>query len=252
MLIACSTASFPQEPLESALRRIAWAGFPAVELDLREGDLPEASALRSRLRNEGLETAAIHAGGAPLAVGEAALDVWGRIGRCASLARELDCAQVVLSAPPTGELSALREGLTLLFKALGDVAVRICLVNRANTLLATPEQLAVFNASGLPERVRFALDPAQAELAGWDPLDRTRLPHPPEHVYWNDLRGGIVVPPGEGELPLFALAESLMASTPPPRSLTVSLENADPWQVEPMAREIYRQTVVQFEPSEMP
>jgi sugar phosphate isomerase/epimerase len=246
VLIACSTASFPQESLDSALRRIAWAGFGAVEIDLRQGE-PEASHLRTRLRDEGLETAAIHAGTAPAVAGEAGLAEWGRIGRIAALARELDGAPIVLAAGDTGDLRQLREGLSLLDRALGGFPVDVCLVNGFGTLLSNSEAMNELWRSGLPARMRLALDPAQAELAGWDPLDLSRLPVPPTHIYWNDLRDGRSLPPGEGDLPLFALAEALLASDPPPRSLTVTLENADAWRVEPLAREIYRQTVVQFE-----
>jgi hypothetical protein len=130
---------------------------------------------------------------------------------------------------------------------LGLLPVDICLANRAGTLLSTAGDFAKLWALEVPARAHPALDPAQAELAGWDPLDLSGLPAPPAYVYWNDLSDGRVVPPGEGELPLFALAEKLTASDPAPRSVTVSLENADPWQVEPLAREIYRQTLVQFE-----
>src|SRR5687767_7300200 len=125
VLIACSTASFPQESLESAIRRIAWAGFGAVELDLRAAEPPDPWQLRSRLHDEGMEVAAIHCGSAPATGGEAALPEWARLGRIASLARELDCAHIVIAAPETGELAALREGLGLLDKALGDLPVEV-------------------------------------------------------------------------------------------------------------------------------
>ncbi len=250
MLIACSTASFPQESLESALRRIAWAGFEGVELDLRSSEAPGGSDLQVRLRNEHLQVAAIHAGTAPLGGGEAALEEWGRIGRVAALARELDCGQIVLAAPADGDLAALREGLILLDKALGQLPVDVGVVNRAGSLVSGVDDFARLWELGVPGRLQPALDPAQAELSGWDPLDLSGLPAPPTHVYWNDLRAQSVVPPGEGELPLFALAEKLMGLSRPPRSVSVSLENADPWQVEPLAREVWRQTVIQFEPSE--
>lgn len=250
MLIACSTSPFHQESLESAIRRIAWAGFEAVELDLRSEAVPDGVELQSRLRIEQLQAAAIHAGRAPLGSGEAALEEWGRIGRVAALARELDCGHIVLAAPESGDLTAFRDGLALLDKALGQLPVDVCLVNEAGTLVSTAGDFARLWALGVPVRAQAALDPAQAELAGWDPLDLSGLPSFPTHVYWNDLRAQRVVPAGEGELPLFALAEKLMATNPAPRSVTVSLENADPWQVEPLARESYRQTVVQFETSE--
>jgi sugar phosphate isomerase/epimerase len=252
VLIACSTTSFPQESLESALRRIAWAGFSAIELDVSGSGLPDPSELRLRLHAEGLETAAVYAGSAPSGGSESAFDDWAQVGRAASLARDLDCPQVIIAGPDSGSLADLRQGVSLLDKALGALPVEVCLVNRWGTLLASPEQMSELCNFGLPARIRWALDPAQAELAGWDPLDHARLPSPPAHLYWNDLRSGNVVPPGEGELPLFALADSLMGATPPPRSLTVSLQNADPWQVEPLAREIYRQTLVQFEIPESP
>jgi sugar phosphate isomerase/epimerase len=252
VLIACSSAAFPLESLDSALRRIAWAGFEAVELDFRGTEPPDAEEVRARLRAEGLETAAIFAGTAPAGVEDDALTQWGRIGRLASLARELDCGHIVVAAPESGTLAGLRDGLALLDRALKDLPVDVCLVHRSQTLLSTPGDLTELWRLGVPGRVHLSLDPAQAELAGWDPLDRSALPMGPDHVYWSDLRDGRVVPPGEGELPLFALADSLMATDPSPRSLTVSLENADPWRVEPLAREVYRQTVVQFEIQEAP
>src|SRR5947207_3701258 len=63
--IACSTASFPQDRLELAVTKVAWAGYDAVELALAGEEVPDAARLRDRLRAEELEVAAVCAGSLP-------------------------------------------------------------------------------------------------------------------------------------------------------------------------------------------
>jgi len=232
--LSCSTLSFPQDRLEIALAKVAWAGFKGAELALRAEPLPDEEELQHRLRANDLELAAVDAGTLPAGVQAQDVEELGRIGRAAALARALDGALVVVRAPAGGELSGLAAALKLLHSALGDTAVDLCLANTAGSLLSTPDDFHRLWAEGLPERVGVALDPAQAALAGWSPADLDALPELPRHVYFNDARGGRVVPPEEGEVDLPALGEALRLRGFG-GSVSLLLENADAWDVEPAA-----------------
>jgi sugar phosphate isomerase/epimerase len=233
--LACSISAFPGDRLEIALAKVAWAGFRAVELPLG-ADLPDEDALRERLRAEDLELAAVYAGTAPLGTGDASLAELARIGRGAAFTRALDGGIVVVTAPSEGDLPELARSLAALDRALGEVAVDLCLVNRRGTLLGRREDLQRLWDHGLPERVGLALDPGHASLSGWDPLDLDGLPELPRHVYLNDARDERIVPPAEGNLDLPGLGEALRLRGYG-GSVSLLLENADPWAVEPIARE---------------
>lgn len=233
MRLACSTASFPEDRLEIAIAKCAWAGFRGVELPLT-GELPSVEAVRGRLRADGLELSAVHAGTLP-GGGPEALAEQGRIGRAAAFARALDGALLVVEA--AGTPAEIAASLRLLDRALGEVAVDLCVVNGTETALASRDALAALWAEGLPERVGLALDPARALLAGWDPLDLEALPELPRHVYLTDADGTCAVPPGEGKLDLPRLGAELRYRGYG-GSLVLRLENADPWAVEPLTREI--------------
>lgn len=235
MRLACSTASFPEDRLEIAMAKTAWAGYQGVEIPC-PAELPTEEEVRYYLRANELELASLQAGVLPLG-GEPALAELGRFGRAATLARALDSSVIVATAPAEGSLDALVSSLRLLDRALREVAVDVCLAHRAGTLLADPEALADLWRLRLPERVGIALDPGQALLAGWDPLDLEALPELPRHVYLTDARAGQAVPPGEGTLDLDGLGEALRRNGYG-GSVVLVLENADPWAVEPTAKEI--------------
>jgi sugar phosphate isomerase/epimerase len=237
MRLACSTKGFPQDRPEIRIAKVAWAGYQAVELALAADEPPPPADLfrRSLLADE-LEVAAVRAGTLPAEPGD--LEALTRAGLGARLARELDSALVVLDAPAGGDPAGLAQALERLDRALGGLGVDVALVNRAGSLLASPAGFAELWALALPPRVTIALDPAQAALAGWDPWDLDALPQLPRHVYLCDAGNGQVVPPGDGTVDFDALARELRL-----RGysgwLTLLLENAEPWQVEPVARELH-------------
>ena len=237
MRLACSTASFPEDRLEIAIAKTGWAGYHGVELPF-PAELPTEGELRYYLRANELELAAIHAGVLPLG-GETALEELARLGRAAALTRALDGSVIVVTAPAEGSLEALLSSLRLLDRALRDVAVDVCLAHRTGTLLTTPEALAELWSLRLPERVGLALDPGQALLAGWDPLELDALPELPRHVYLTDAAGRRLVPPGEGTLDLERLGTELRTHGYG-GSVVLRLENADPWAVEPLAKELHQ------------
>src|SRR5581483_3551426 len=142
--LACSSAAFPQETPARALARVGWAGFEAVELEVPNTGVEvfNAEDLRARLRANDLDLAALRVGPLGAAGPEAALEAAGRIGRAALLARELDGSRVVAEAPSEGTVEHLAAGLVTLFQALRDLPLRIAVVNRAGSLLASPEELA--------------------------------------------------------------------------------------------------------------
>ena len=242
MRLACSTRPFSADRLERALSKIAWAGYPAVEVDASistgsTGELPDEGFLRTRLRAEELELAAIAVGEVPLAgVSTGSVEALGGLGRAAALARALDGPLIVASAPQQGEIAELAAALRLLDRALGEMVVDLCVVHAPETLLAVPEDLRALWSAGVPARVGLALDPARAALSGWDAALLDQLPAPPRHIYLTDLRNGRPVPPGEGDLDLAAFGKALRRSGYS-GSVTTLLENADPWAVEPLARE---------------
>jgi sugar phosphate isomerase/epimerase len=237
MRLACSTRPFSEDRLDLALAKVAWAGYPAVEVNAANGTLPDEELLRARLRAEELELAALDAGVLPV-VGASAegLTDLAALGRAAALVRALDGPLIVARAPAQGELSELAATLRLLDRALDEVAVDVCLLHAPDTLLSTPDDLHALWAIGLPTRVGIALDPALAALAGWDPLALGQLPALPRHVYLTDARNGKATPPGDGEIDLAAFGAALRQAEYS-GAVTVLLENADPWAVEPVARE---------------
>jgi len=85
--------------------------------------------------------------------------------------------------------------------------------------------------------VGLALDPGQALLAGWNPTALEALPELPRHVYLNDARAGSIASPGDGDLSLDALGESLRQNGYG-AAVSLLLENGDAWDVEPLAREL--------------
>jgi sugar phosphate isomerase/epimerase len=235
--LACSTSTFPQDRLEIAVAKVNWAGYEEIELFLDREPLPPEEAVREKLRVDGLDLAAVHAGTLPSAAGDAALPQLARIGRAAAFARALDGGMVIVAAPPEGTLRELAQLLGTLDLALGGLAVDICLVNRAGTLLAAPDYMNELWQAGLERRFGLAVDPGQAILAGWDPLDLDALPELPRYVYLNDAGPRGIAPPGEGLLDPGALGEALRLRGYG-GSVCLALENADPWAVEPIAREI--------------
>lgn len=236
MKLACSTAAFSADRLEIAIAKVAWAGYKVVELRLEAEPYPVEEMLQRRLRQEELELGAVRV--SPLPSGSAAqvVEVLAPIGRAAALARALDCGTLVSAAPAEGNLEDLRGVLRLLDSALGTLAVDVCLVNGAGTLLAQAADFQELWEGGLPPRIGIALDPARACQAGWDPVDLPALPEVPRHVYLNGLSGGKVVPPGEGLPEPEGLIEALR-SAGFTGTLGVDLEGADAWAVEPIAKE---------------
>lgn len=244
MRLACSTRTFYRDRPDMALARISWAGFEAAELGVDPAALPDASLLRTRLRGDRLELVAVHAG--ELAAAPVEPEELAPVGRAAALARELDCGVVVVAAPVEGSIPAFRDNLARLRSALGETAVDLAVVNRAGSLLDSPERLRELWAPGPPAGVAIALDPAQALLAGWDPVRLDLLPAPPRCVYLTDARDGRPCPPGEGELDVEGLSAAVRTSAPEAPVILV-LENADPWRVEPQARELRLLMEVWFE-----
>lgn len=236
MKLACSTAPFGADRLEMAIVKVAWAGYQVVELALQPGALPDEDMLRRRLRAEEVEVGAIHAGPLPGGPATGTIEAAAGIGRAATQARAFDCSLVVVTAPAAGSPEDLAGALRLLDRALGNVAVDLCLANAPGTLLAGPEDFERLWAAGLPPRVGIALDPGRALHAGWDPLQLDLLPERPRHVYLNGFARGRIVVPGEGAPDpadlIAALRREGYGGT-----LTVTLENADPFATEPIARE---------------
>jgi sugar phosphate isomerase/epimerase len=239
MRLACSTSSFPHEALPRALARVAWAGYRAVELALG-GAVPEGDAaeeLAARLAANELEVAAVHAGELGARDPEEALEAAGRVGRAALLAQRLDGPRVVVEAPAAGTVEHLAAGLVTLLRVLEEVPVTLCLANRAHSMASTPAELAELRRRVPGDRLAFALDPAEAWREGWDAADAlARLPERPQVVYLNDCAGPALVPPGEGEVQWPRLAAALRAAGYD-GFLTLRLNGAEPWAVEPAAKE---------------
>jgi sugar phosphate isomerase/epimerase len=246
MRLACSTASFPRDRLQTAIAKVQWAGYMAVELHLPLSELPgEEDVRRFILANE-LELAAVHAGVAPATADAAGMEELVRLGRAAAFTRALDGSIIVVQAPETGSLTGLAGALRTLDRALGSLSADVCLVNRRATVLETPQDLGELWSAGLPSRVGIALDPAHAHLTGWSPTALDDLPELPRHLYLNNARDGSVVPPGEGELDLAGLGYALRARGYG-GSVAVVLENADAWAVEPIAMETRQAAETWFE-----
>jgi sugar phosphate isomerase/epimerase len=257
--ISCSTRCFPQETIDRALARIAWAGFRAAEVACGPDDVPLPETLGQRLETEGLELVAVDAGPVAASTPEGALEAAARVGRCAVLAHELGAPLAVLTAPrpDAGSLEHLAYGLAKLLDALVEVPVDLALRHARGTLVESPAAfLGLFELVGSP-RLTLALDPAEAVLAGWAPeaalaeltgecdrpgrgsADRHDRRPPPArvaHVYFTDAAGGRRVVPGTGDLDWVALAGRLAAYAYR-GAVSVLLDVEDPLHVESDAKE---------------
>jgi sugar phosphate isomerase/epimerase len=238
MRLACSTTSFPAESTSRAITRAAWAGFRAVEIPFGE-ELTNAegeAALRQRLSGDELELAAFSAGELGAMDMAAALAAAGTIGRAALLANRMDARQVVVTAPESGTIEHLGAGLTSLLNVIAAVPVRVCIANRAGTLVATVGDLAELRRRVPGDGLGLTLDPGEAVRAGWDPAELERLPELPTYVYLDDAAGGALAPPGMGEVDWPGLASALRGANYG-GYVTLRLAGADPWAVEPAAKE---------------
>ena len=235
MRLGCSTGSFPADRWERAIAKVAWGGFGEIELRFPGAGLPDADELLRRVRANELDVASLYGGSLP-ANPSAEADL-ARVGRVCVSARPLDAPLVVLDPPTEGSPADLARTLHLLDRALGDMAVDLCLANGRENLLADPDAIGRLWTIGLPRRIGLALDPGEALLAGWSPLDLDALPALPRHVYLTAAAGGRAVPAGEGEMDLDAFGSALRV-----RGyggiICLLLQNADAWAVEPMTREI--------------
>jgi sugar phosphate isomerase/epimerase len=216
--IACSTRCFPEEGLDRALVRIAWAGFRAAEVLYAPGDTVSAGALGQRLEADALELVAIDAGSVVAPSVEGTLEAMAHVGRAAVLAQELGAPRVVLSPPASdaGSLEHLAHGLARLLEALADLPVDLALRHAPASLIETPTAFrTLYEQVGSP-RFAFALDPAGAGLAGWraeEALEELAGDSAPRvaHVYFTDLLDGRRVVPGAGTVDWSALAARLAA-----------------------------------------
>jgi sugar phosphate isomerase/epimerase len=239
--ISCSTRCFPRESIDRALVRIAWAGFRAAEVACGADDVPQPDLLGQRLAAEGLELVAVDAGAVNGLTAEEALASAAHVGRCAVLAHELGAPRAVLSAPrpDAGSLEHLAYGLAKLLDALEEVPVDLALRHERGTLVETPDAfLELFELVGSP-RLTFALDPAEAALAGWAPeaaLDALTGDVRVAHVYFTDAAGGRRVVPGTGDLDWHALAARLAAHSYR-GAVSLLLEVEDPLYAESDAKE---------------
>src|SRR3712207_5598081 len=129
LVLSCSTRSFPDTPLEGALARVAWAGFQAAEL-LQPAAAPllDAAAVGAHLQAADLALAAVDAGRLAGEDEKTRLDSAAHVGRCALLARDLDCNRVVCTPDLSLEAGA-RETIERLLNALGELPVLVCLRN---------------------------------------------------------------------------------------------------------------------------
>lgn len=238
MRLACSTASFPLESTARAIVRAAWAGFRSVEIPFAEELAgPEREAeLRQRLSEDEIQLAALQAGELGATDIAAALAAAGTVGRAALAAQRLDARQVVVTAPATGTVEHLAAGLVSLLNVIAEVPAQVCVVNRAGTLVATAADMADLRRRVPGERLGLALDPGEAVRAGWDPAALEELPELPAYVYLNDAAGGVLVPPGAGEVEWPRLAGALRAAGYS-GYVTLRLEGAEPWAIEPAAKE---------------
>jgi len=236
-LLACSTASFPADEPLRALLKIAWAGYSAAEFALAGGALPDEGALTARLREEGLELAALEAGMLPAGDTEELFQGLACVGRACALARSADCSRVIVAAPQSGTLEELQTALERLDLALGGLAVELCLVNRSESLLAEPAAFRELWGRGLPPRLRPALDPAQAVRSGWDPVELDLLPVLPTHLYLTDLREGREASAGEGTVGLPRLLAELRDRNFR-GTVALRLQGAGLWEVEPRVQEL--------------
>jgi sugar phosphate isomerase/epimerase len=231
--LALSTSCFPADRWQIALAKVSWAGYDEVELWSDPTALPDPGELQDRLAANNLRLAAVRVGGLPNGTGdtESAL---AAIGRAMVLCHSCDGVRVIINAPHGGTLTELRERLVRLDRVLGPVPTELCLVNCPGTLLRSAPDFGALWRPGLPSRVGIALDPARAALAGLE-ADLAPLPEAPRHLYLVDLLGERPAPPLEGELDLPALVSEARQRRPSV-SLSVLMENADPWDVEPAAK----------------
>jgi sugar phosphate isomerase/epimerase len=207
VVLSCSTRSFPNTPLDGVLARVAWAGFQAVELfQPANMPLPHAAALGELLQSADLPLAAIHAGVLGGEEEEARLEAAAHVGRCALVARELQCNRVVCDLELDSEVVA-QETVARLLAALGELPVLVCLRNRPEDGPEAMDALMRLVVAE-PDRLGLAFDPGAAARAGWDPLQAwPYIAAAVRHLYATDAAGARPAALGAGEVPWEDLAE---------------------------------------------
>ncbi|MFB6135294.1 MAG: sugar phosphate isomerase/epimerase family protein [Halobacteriaceae archaeon] len=193
------------EPLADKVRRIAAAGYEAVELSPDDADDP---AVRDALEETGLAVSS-------LGVGEEDLEDPDRL---AEAAETLGCEYVVLmylGEDRWASESAARETAAFLDDAAADLAERgltFCYHNHAHEFVDLGDTTAYEQVVADTDRVQFELDLGWVGTGGLDPvalLSRLGDRVPLVHVKDMDFAAGEFVTFGEGDLDVAAaLAEA--------------------------------------------
>lgn len=237
---ACTTASLPSETTEGAFRRIAWAGFRAVEVS-RDYPLGDPEEIRGALAAHGLVGSAFRLPmfpgegsetGAPIDL-DSEEDIARVLAHAGRWAEKAGLDHLVCPAPTLGDRPRLLRILRLTDLLLEDSPTPIELAHGPGGVLEERRHFHWLWEDGVPRRFGIAVDPALLPanstapwLDGW--------PVPPGRLYLTDRLGDHLCPLGQGELDWDA------GWPPEQRGLVAAcawIRGVDPWEMEPALRE---------------
>ncbi|GAA3237705.1 TIM barrel protein [Pseudonocardia petroleophila] len=192
--------------MHRALRDIAAAGYEGVEMfDGNVADLAERpDQLHALLAETGLALVGVYTG-ANFVYDDALPDELYRVRRAAELARTFGAEQLVVGGGArraTGTPDSDYDRLAAALDTVDDIArehgLSACYHPHLSTIVEGPDEVEkIFTRS----RIGFCPDTAHLAAGGGDPAELIRrFPDRIRHVHLKDLRDGVFLPLGEGDV----------------------------------------------------
>lgn len=189
--------------MHRALRDIAAAGYEGVEMF--DGNVAElATELPALLAETGLALVGVYTG-ANFVYDDALPDELHRVRRAAELAQTFGAEQLVVGGGArraTGTPDSDYDRLAAALDTVDDIArehgVVACYHPHLSTIVEGPDEVeTIFTRS----RIGFCPDTAHLAAGGGDPAALIRrFPDRIRHVHLKDLRDGVFLPLGEGDV----------------------------------------------------
>ena len=192
--------------MHRALRDIAAAGYEGVEMfDGNVADFAERpDQLHALLAETGLTLVGVYTG-ANFVYDDALPDELYRVRRAAELARTFGAEQLVVGGGArraTGTPDSDYDRLATALDTVDDIArehgLSACYHPHLSTIVEGPDEVEKIFARS---RIGFCPDTAHLAAGGGDPAELIRrFPDRIRHVHLKDLRDGVFLPLGEGDV----------------------------------------------------
>ena len=218
--------------MHRALRDIAAAGYEGVEMfDGNVADFAERpDQLHALLAETGLTLVGVYTG-ANFVYDDALPDELYRVRRAAELARTFGAEQLVVGGGARragGTPDSDYDRLAAALDTIDDIARRhglsACYHPHLSTIVEGPDEVEKIFARS---RIGFCPDTAHLAAGGGDPAELIRrFPDRIRHVHLKDLRDGVFLPLGEGDVD-FTDVLAAIREVGYDRWLTVELDSYD-------------------------